>query len=520
MKYSVALILWIAFGLVSCYDDKGNYDYSEIDELTISGMPEEAISALHKAENLMLSPVVTSKYEGEITADNPNYEFAYYYNRTAGGDFLTPSLLDSAKVKDLNILAEIDPGNYTGWFKVTDLRTNIVTSAEFKLEVLTATTKGWLVLCEAEERKVRVDMIGEIGDRTVVLRDVLDFLPESHGAHQLYMESEMVYTGSTPYLNLYTEEGSYRVYSVGGDFSRTSYSDPRAQEFIRKVDDIIVAEGSGYSCMMITSEGDVYHRASGTSGVYDVKINVDEPLTDPTYKIAPFMGYSWSQYAYNGVLYDKTNKAFKYFLAYAYNNPNGLRRLFDPTEPEADAKYFDWKTGKDMVYMAGTNQSNLVFALMKDASGQYSIYGIRVGQYNASPVQSTYIDIDANTASGLANATCYAFHPTLPFLFYSNGSEVYLYDMATRTETRVVTLSGENISMLKFYKLKDATSYSAAVQEYQYRLAVGSAKTGAEAGSEGVLRFYDVPEFAAELAQFGDTYSGFGVIKDIAYKGR
>ena len=92
--------------------------------------------------------------------------------------------------------------------------------------------------------------------------------------------------------------------------------------------------------------------------------------------------------------------------------------------------------------------------------------------------------------------------------------------MATRTETRVVTLSGENISMLKFYKLKDATRYSAAVQEYQYRLAVGSAKTGAEAGSEGVLRFYDVPEFAAELAQFGDTYSGFGVIKDIAYKGR
>ena len=80
MKYNIILILCLTFGFVSCYDDKGNYDYHEIDELTISGIPEEAISALHKAENLMLSPVIISKYEGEITADNPNYEFAYYYN--------------------------------------------------------------------------------------------------------------------------------------------------------------------------------------------------------------------------------------------------------------------------------------------------------------------------------------------------------------------------------------------------------------------------------------------------------
>ena len=171
--------------------------------------------------------------------------------------------------------------------------------------------------------------------------------------------------------------------------------------------------------------------------------------------------------------------------------------------------------------MVGTNQSSLVFALLKDAAGQYSIYGVTLSSNSMeSPLQSVYIDIDANTASGLANATCYAFHPTLPFLFYNNGSEVYLYDMATRKATRVLSLPGETISMLKFHKLNDANKYSDIMQDYQYRLAVGSAKTGAEAGSEGVLRFYDVPEFAAELIQFGDTYSGFGVIKDIAYKGR
>lgn len=41
--------------------------------------------------------------------------------------------------------------------------------------------------------------------------------------------------------------------------------------------------------------------------------------------------------------------------------------------------------------MADTRQGggNLVFALLKDAAGQYSIYGITAGQYQDSPVQST-----------------------------------------------------------------------------------------------------------------------------------
>ncbi|MDE5613006.1 MAG: hypothetical protein K2I90_13460 [Odoribacter sp.] len=521
MKYNIILILCLACGLVSCYDDEGNYDYHEIDELTISGIPEEAIAALHKAENLVLSPVVTSKYEGEIAADNPNYEFSYYYNRSTGSNFLTPSLLDSSKVKDLNILAEIDPGSYTGWFRVKDLRTNIVTSAEFKMSVVTSTSLGWLVLCEeGVDRRVRVDMIGEIGDRIVLSRDLLSFLPESHGAYQMVYESKIGYAAA-PFLNLYAEDASFLIYSNNGAFSSTDYSDATSTMFVRKTEDVIVKEDMCYTDVIVTKEGDVYQRAN-ENALYDVKINVDVPLTEPTYKMAPFVGTLCTTYGYNGVLYDKTNKAFKYFLSYAYNQDIKLKYLFDPADPAADEKYFDWKTGKDMVYMEGTRQGRgVTFALMKDALGQYSIYGITTGQYMATPTQFSYIEIEAGTAPGLESATCFAFCPNLPFLFYNNGSEVYLYDMATRKATSVLSLPGETISMLKFNQLpSNGRSYPQLALDCQYRLAVGSAKTGAEAGNEGVLRFYDVPEFAAELTQFGDTYSGFGVIKDIAYKAR
>ena len=526
MKHNVILLLCLVLGLFSCYDDKGNYDYREIDELTITGIPEELMSALYKSENLVLSPAVTSKFDGVINADDPNYEFSYYYDRPVGGDFLEPRLLDSSRVKDLNILAEIDPGNYTVWFKVKDLRTNIVTSAEFKLSVVTSTTKGWVVLCEeGSERKVRIDMIGEVGDRIAVSRNLLDFLPESHGACQILLESNMLYTANSPYLNLYTEDNSFCIWSYNGNFNR-NFNDPRSTVFARPIDDFIVREENNYSYIVITADGDVYQKMSSSSALYDVKINVDEPFGEPNYKMAPFIGVGWSN-GYNGILYDKTNRRFKYFLQYAVI-PNGTKYLFDPKEPETGSKLFDWNTGKDMVYMAGTRQGggNLVFALLKDAAGQYSIYGITAGQYQDSPVQSTYMDIDAAKAPGLANATCFAFHPTLPFLIYNSGNEVYLYDMSTRSARRVLILPGENsVSMLKFNKLPrlglgHSIHYPDVAIDCQYRLAVGSVNSDAEAGSEGILRFYDVPEFAGDLTQFGETYTGFGIVKDIAYKAR
>ena len=85
--YLAALFAGAALA-TGCYEDKGNYDYREIDELTITGIPEELMSALYKSENLVLSPAVTSKFDGVINADDPNYEFSYYYDRPVGGDFL------------------------------------------------------------------------------------------------------------------------------------------------------------------------------------------------------------------------------------------------------------------------------------------------------------------------------------------------------------------------------------------------------------------------------------------------
>ncbi len=72
--------------LTGCYEDKGNYDYTEIEELTIT-LPS-AIEAMANAENIQFSPTIVSSTTGkEISPDDPNYEYEcrVYYTRTIDG---------------------------------------------------------------------------------------------------------------------------------------------------------------------------------------------------------------------------------------------------------------------------------------------------------------------------------------------------------------------------------------------------------------------------------------------------
>ena len=78
MKLKYLFFFWIA-GLTlfvsACFDDKGNYDYSPVNGLTIE-VPAE-IPVLANADTIKVFPKVISGLEGEILPDNPNYAYKY-----------------------------------------------------------------------------------------------------------------------------------------------------------------------------------------------------------------------------------------------------------------------------------------------------------------------------------------------------------------------------------------------------------------------------------------------------------
>lgn len=179
MKIKNVILLSFILFLMSCYDDKGNYDYSEMAEIKIENLPE-TLEILGGIEHIVAQPKVISSLEGEIKDGNPNFEFSYKLELKGGSQLYNEAWVDLNPSKSLNLdtLISIPSGNYVVWFAVKDKRSSIEYSTTFDVKVTSSTYEGWLVLCnEGEEERVRMDMISVISaDRIEPAYDLLSLL--------------------------------------------------------------------------------------------------------------------------------------------------------------------------------------------------------------------------------------------------------------------------------------------------------------------------------------------------------
>ena len=83
----------LALLVAACFDDKGNYDYSPVNHLTIE-VPAE-VPVLANADTIKVIPKVVSELEGEILPDNPNYAYKYQ-----GARIVSPTSEDKLFVLD------------------------------------------------------------------------------------------------------------------------------------------------------------------------------------------------------------------------------------------------------------------------------------------------------------------------------------------------------------------------------------------------------------------------------------
>ena len=62
MKYKILLFFALTwFTVLSCYDDKGNYDYKEVNELNISGIDDKVYyERIAFVDTLKLTPEIQS----------------------------------------------------------------------------------------------------------------------------------------------------------------------------------------------------------------------------------------------------------------------------------------------------------------------------------------------------------------------------------------------------------------------------------------------------------------------------
>jgi len=532
------LYLFMLLGLCSCIEDNGNYDYIELAEITIEGVPE-TIEVLGYVDNITIDPKITSSIEGEITDDNPNYVFQYrlgYKGQGSMGGYdenMNPipwvDITQDNGMK-LDMLAELGPNTYICWFTMTDVRNNVVTSKFVDIVVSSTTYQGWLVLCnEGNENRARLDMITEItSTRTETIHDIAEGMPEVHHATGLGFRA----TNNSDDIAIFSEEGSYCL-NTSTLSSGPEYEFNINRFIFAPADDVKIIKEYAFGantagwytnfCFSFDQNGNAYVIGNGQYGGtgYGDAMNTLKEGTEAEFKVAPYVGFSWmrpwnSAYQVNALFYDVDNKRFMAFLG------KNEKHQLEPVQ-DKDIQETSFKTNKDLVYMEGTRRSNgMVYAVMEDESGTRSIYGINMSG-NGFNLEE-YIEVV--DAPDFEQAKHFAFHSQFPLMFYATDKKLYVYNLGTKLAKELNTglEASETITQIKFnlYRNPEYSHLNNQSEEFmnrQYDLIVASYNESASDNNGGKITFYDVDGLIDDIVKL-EEYGGFARIVDVVYRER
>ena len=535
MKIKCIILFLFGVSLCACFDDKGNYDYRDMADITIENVPE-VIEVLGNSDHIIVTPKVISSLDGEVKEDNGNFEFSYKIEKKSGGTMVAGQKwvdLNPSKTLNLDTLAAFAADTYIGWFAVTDKRSGVQTSTTFDIKVSSPTYEGWMVLCnEGEQERVRMDMISVISaERVIPAYNVLAPLgfPEVKHARGIgFYPTRLANPDDVIYVM--SEEGTYKLNKEtfktdeSWNMNNVDFIIPPTDEHVVYYNTVNSSNASAaLACLCVTDAGNAYAQVLSTPGAaFEKPINTFARGEAPTYRVAPYIGVSMARPG-NGkaaIFYDVDNQRF---MGWKQGYVDFLMQVLNPIR-DKDGALFTFKTGMDLVYMESTRYSNgLVYAILQDAAGKRCIYGINMSGNGYVP-ESKYEDLNA---PDFDKATLFAFHSQFPYMFYAVGNKIYLHNLGTNTTYPVNNIAlGENetVTMLKFnlYRqcsLKDLNNQSEEFMARQYELMVGSYNAAAPDNNGGRLGFYPVDGVNNSVTKRIE-YSGFAKIRDVVYRER
>lgn len=521
IKFNILSVLMCCL-FFSCYEDKGNYDYTEVPQYTFSNV-QESYTLLRGVDIFTFAPKIVSSTEGEITADNPNFEYSCRIGSTSG------SFDDSEQWHDLNpdktqsFTCDIreNVGSYIGVYTITDKRTGVSTNYTFDITLSSTSYEGWLVLCnEGSENRVRLDMISVISqDRIIPIHDIMNStFPEQHNAKQIAYDPSLFASGE--YIYMLTETGSFRLQE---DELTADEKDDISSEFLGDLgDDKPIRFGAtGYwmagagTHLMVTKNGDFYTKGLGASGAsYEFLCNTSVEGNDREYRVAPYIGTGMERpgTTTNALLFDIDNKRF---IGWDETTASTSGVCYEV--PESGANFISFNCGQDLVYMEGTRfANNTVFAVLQNAAGERSVCAINLSDDKYTQ-ENYYENIQAEN---FRQAEHFTFHSQYPYMFYSYQNQLYSYNLGTKALNKL-TLDGEEITMVKIdlFKSLSLTNIPEEVLPQQHYVLVGSYKTSATDNNGGILRMYKLDNATGGL-QLVKEYDGFAKIVDVTYRER
>lgn len=433
MKRTIFFILTgVILLFISCMEELGNYDYTDINEIRIDSIKGYRITQF---DTLRIFPTINQT----LGTDEEDLEFLWYWYKASDEERAIDTL---GHVRDLVYYAAAQPGLYETRLKVTDKKSGLFTRKAFQVSV-EADNSGFLILSELNGQAnlsilnfadlyfqdVYYSANGEYAGRHPVA--IADVDHESKHIHDILIMCKDEKGGVVVDPNTFRKVNSYSelFYTVPDPLSPDTYK-AVTSEF---------TTGMSIDYDFIINHGRLYNRDYLNAPVGSPLLYKPEILGN--YKLAPFAFLGSNTLMF----YDNENYCFrilqcarglistnKFSPAPLVEGTDVSQLAFDPQNVQLEMVFGGegWKKETDVIgagygifRMPGSRLLSDMYCL-KFYIGTKMSYAPPYGEYF-----TPYFKRPILNAPDMENATAFALSKKDPYLYYAHQNKIYSYDL-------------------------------------------------------------------------------------------
>ena len=537
-------LIYFILGLLvaSCYDDKGNYTYQEVNTLDVSLNKVYSVR-LDKDTTVTIIPQLSQS----LQENEDNLEYTWLHS-TTNHNFYGHGKFDTVGLEQ-NLNFHIDPEAknlaYAHYFRlnVYDRITDIEYPVNTTIELIKPYVGSWMIL-HRKNGQTELGSVEYIGGDIVVQEDA--YYEETGKRFTGKPQALMSYTTSCKYYgtgsgwNMFTvitddpvESGVYCQWKhFEKKDSLTRMVAPLAQNSF-DFQHITLADGDGTASALLLSSGMLYQ--SPRAG------KIYEPAADLEGEVNITLA---SKISNNALLYDEAGHRFAFY----YNTSDGLGvKKYDPlyfSESEENTNLIKAIPTRDgnvsavnpnklpedqkVLYLGTGYQyasawtSVYAYALAKNDTRCF-VYEFNPRGFNYSDNASFNGYYTINIPQGLDESAVFASTPPYSgLLFYASGNTVYRLDFkqAGGKATAIYTHAGGKAVKMKFAKryLSSSNAFDAYEFDVQCSLGIGF-DMGNGKGDFVILNLSSTGSVGGDSEHYPakQVYTDFGEITDFVF---
>lgn len=519
----LAMIGGVISGLMtSCYDDKGNYNYTTLDEVVIdtAGLNILPAYSLSRYDRLTMEPNIL--FNGERVNDNENapldYLWTIYTANTGNMTYVTDTIGTSAKLD-----AEITPlaGAYIVQLTVSNRNTGIQEYFKIQCQVEESITAGWMVMYECADKPGHTDIglvVNSLVKKNITAAQEREFWNLYQASNQEPLKGtpiriirplQNIASGTDPVICLTTEE---LVSANNATFVKTSsfedffYNAPTTVNTIwygpsgRVMNrHFLINDNKIHTVSYVSITGGGNYMGDAKSGDYGELASWGSDVSSSN----------------DAVVYDQTNGRFYHIIQYtsavAPFEAQSPTAAFDVNNVGMKLLMGDWgkadgnpMTAYDYLLMEKGNERYLAIA---NFNGSAADTNVGIGMYNIT------------NSPDIMNATSMTSAALGEYVLYGASNKVYNLEYNSSTTAKVAWTApsaDEEVTCVRLNKFYFASFMIAGILPNPN--TVVHIATWNENTHEGKLYQYSVNPATGEIYGEPRIYTVPGKVGDMAWK--